>query len=40
MNYRDFFPTLKNNPNLIFFDNASGTPNPQNVIDLINKLYD
>ncbi len=36
---RDKFPMLKNNPSLIYFDNAATTFKPQEVIAKINEFY-
>ena len=36
---RKDFPIFKNNPNLIYFDNASTTQKPQAVIDSIVNFY-
>ena len=34
------FPIFKNNKNLVYFDNASTTQKPKQVIDAINKFYE
>ncbi len=38
-NIKKDFPIFKNNPNLIYFDNASTTQKPQTVIDAITEFY-
>ena len=37
--YREDYPFLKNNPNIIFFDNASTALKPKCVIDAVNHYY-
>jgi cysteine desulfurase / selenocysteine lyase len=37
---RDQFPLLKNNPDLVYLDNASTTQKPQVVVDSIQKYYE
>ena len=37
--YRKNYPFFKNNPNIIFFDNASTALKPQCVIDAVNHYY-
>ena len=37
---RKDFPIFKNNPNLIFLDNASTTQKPQCVIDTLSNYYE
>lgn len=37
---KEFFPTLKNNPNLAYFDNAASTQTHQWVLDRMNKYYE
>ena len=34
------FPIFKNNKNLVYFDNASTTQKPKQVIDAIKKFYE
>jgi len=38
-NFRQDFPIFKNQPNLVYFDNACMTLRPQPVVDAINKYY-
>lgn len=40
MNFRELFPTLVNNPELIYLDNAASTQTPQVVIDRITQYYE
>ena len=37
--YRDDYPFFKNNPETIFFDNASTALKPKCVIDAVNHYY-
>ena len=37
---KDFFPTLKNNPELAYFDNAASTQTHQWVLDRMNRYYE
>lgn len=37
--YREDYPFFKNNPNIIFFDNASTALKPKCVIDAVNHYY-
>mgnify|MGYP005618596335 CR=1 FL=1 len=37
---RDDFPILKNNPNLIYFDNSASTQKPKQVIEKIKEVYE
>jgi cysteine desulfurase/selenocysteine lyase len=37
---RDDFPIFKNNPNLIYFDNAASTQKPKQVIEKIKEVYE
>ena len=37
--YKDDYPFFKNNPNIIFFDNASTALKPKCVIDAVNYYY-
>ena len=37
--YRDDYPFIKNNPDIIFFDNASTALKPKCVIDAVNHYY-
>ena len=39
MNIKKDFPIFHNNPDLVYFDNASTTQKPQVVIDSISKFY-
>lgn len=39
-NIKQQFPIFKNNPNLIYFDNAATTQKPKRVIDSITKFYE
>lgn len=36
INYRHFFPSLKNNPEVIYFDSATTTQKPKVVIEAVN----
>ena len=37
---REDFPIFRNNPNLVFLDNASTTQKPQSVIDTLSYYYE
>jgi len=37
---RDDFPIFKNNPNLIYFDNADSSQKPEQVIEKIKEVYE
>ena len=39
MNIKKDFPIFDNNPDLVYFDNASTTQKPQVVIDAITEFY-
>ena len=39
MNIKKDFPIFSNNPDLVYFDNASTTQKPQVVIDSIAEFY-
>lgn len=40
MNYKDYFPVFKNNPDLVYLDSAASSLKPKCVIDKINYYYE